>query len=176
MQSTPIPDAYWLIPGRLLAGEYPGARAETEARAKLRAFLIAGVTFFLDLTEPNEGLQPYAPLLAEEAQTLRREIQYQRFAIRDLSIPSIETMRKIQTTIRAALEAGQVVYVHCWGGIGRTGTVAGCYLVEQGMTPEAALTLIAQLRQHTPDGQRISPETAAQREFVRRWQPTTNAL
>ncbi len=65
MQNTPIPDSYWLVPGKLLAGEYPGAQAEAEARMKLRAFLDAGVTCFLDLTEEDEGLRPYSPLLRE---------------------------------------------------------------------------------------------------------------
>lgn len=170
MQQRPIPDSYWLLPGKLLAGEYPGARQPMEARRKLQALLAAGVSCFLDLTEADEGLQPYASLLVEEAAKLAREVSYQRLAIRDLSVPTAELMREIQGAITTALAAGQVVYVHCWGGIGRTGTVAGCYLVEQGLAPTAALAEIARLRQGTPDGHRISPETAAQCDFVHQWQ------
>src|SRR5262245_43820233 len=151
MQNTPIPDSYWLVPGKLLAGEYPGAHAEAEARQKLRAFLDAGVTHFLDLTEEDEGLRPYLPLLSEEAETIKRAVQHQRLAIRDVGIPSVELMSEIQQFIANALEEGHVVYVHCWGGIGRTGTVAGCYLVEQGLSGEDALAEIARLCQTTPD-------------------------
>ncbi|WP_374108489.1 hypothetical protein [Nostoc sp. XA010] len=31
--------------------------------------------------------------------------------------------------IDRALNGQEKVYVHCWGGIGRTGIVVGCYLV-----------------------------------------------
>ena len=60
MSITPINDSYWLVPGRLLAGEYPGAKTKDEARRKLQSFLDAKVDFFLDLTEEKEGLEPYA--------------------------------------------------------------------------------------------------------------------
>jgi protein-tyrosine phosphatase len=58
------------------------------------------------------------------------------------------------------------VYVHCRGGIGRTGTVIGCWLARNGLTGQAALDRIAELRAGTPDGYTQSPETAAQRAFV----------
>ena len=50
----PIPDSYWVAPQVLLAGEYPGARTEEEAREKLEALLDAGIRSFLDLTEAHE--------------------------------------------------------------------------------------------------------------------------
>jgi len=166
MRNTPIPDSYWLVPGKLLAGEYPGARTKDEARRKLRAFLDAGVTFFLDLTEENERLDPYAPLLLEEAE---RPVEHKRMAIPDLGAPSTDLMREIQQVITGALAAGHTVYVHCWGGIGRTGTVIGCYMVEQEMSGVEALAEIRRLRRGTPDGWKKSPETSAQEDFVRGW-------
>ena len=68
----PIPDAYWVVPGRLLAGEYPGAKMDAEARRKLRLFLGAGVNFFLDLTEeaelaPNPS-RTYLPLISSSSE------------------------------------------------------------------------------------------------------------
>ena len=48
-------------------------------------------------------------------------------------------MRQIQFALGGALAAGRCVYVHCRMGIGRTGTVLGCYLAEQGQTGMAAL-------------------------------------
>ena len=55
----PDPNTYWIIPAKLLAGEYPGARDSQEARQRLRKFLNAGVRHFIDLTEVGE-LEPYA--------------------------------------------------------------------------------------------------------------------
>lgn len=39
-----------------------------------------------------------------------------------------------QGLAKPALAAGQTVYVHCYGGIGRTGTVVGCWLVRHGLS------------------------------------------
>jgi protein-tyrosine phosphatase len=171
MSQRPIPDSYGVVPGKLLAGEYPGSRYEDEARHKLRRLLSARVTFFLDLTEKGE-LEPYAPLLRKEAAALGYAVEHRRMPIPDMHTPAPDEMKRILQTIDAALEAGHVVYVHCYGGIGRTGTVAGCYLVRHGMSGEQALNEIARLRQDTPDGWKRSPETAAQREMVRNWSTT----
>ena len=40
--AIPIPDAYWVIPGRLLAGPYPRPRGKSGARRRLRHFLDEG--------------------------------------------------------------------------------------------------------------------------------------
>ncbi len=159
----PIADSYWVEPSRLLAGEYPGDRDDDEARHRLRRLGWSGVDLFLDLTEPGEyGLRPYPPLLADGA-------EHRRMAIPDLGAPDRAGMRAILDAIKAALAEGRVVYLHCYGGIGRTGTVVGCWLVEHGLSGPAALERLAELRDGTPDGSRRSPETDAQREMVLAW-------
>ena len=60
----PLANSYWVIPGRFLAGEYPGAMEEPEAQVKINRLLDAGISCFIDLTEPGEsGLLPYHHLL-----------------------------------------------------------------------------------------------------------------
>jgi len=169
MRNTPITDSYCLASGKLLAGEYPGAKTKDEARRKLRAFLDAGVTFFLDLTEEDEGLEPYAPLLLEEAKRRERTVIYKRLAIPGLSAPTAERMREIQRAISRALDAGHTIYVHGWGGAGRTGTVVGCYLVEQDVSGAEALSEIRRLRRGIAERWKKSPETQAQEDFVKSW-------
>jgi protein-tyrosine phosphatase len=169
MSITPINDSYWLVPGRLLAGEYPGAKTKDEARRKLQSFLDAKVDFFLDLTEEEEGLEPYAQLLEEEAMSRDRRVIYRRLPIRDMDVPTTDRMLEIQQTIEAALESGRTVYVHCLGGLGRTGTVLGCYLVEHEVSVAEALAEIHRRRRWTKDGWKKSPQTPAQVDFVKRW-------
>jgi hypothetical protein len=167
--NPPIPDAYWVAPGQFLAGEYPGAKDAAATRRKLRLFLDAGFTFFLDLTEEGEPLAPYAPALLEEAAARYLAVEHCRMPIPDLSTPQPAEVTRILDTIDAAIAAGRRVYVHCWGGIGRTGTIVGCYLVRHGQTGDQALAEIARRRQGTPDDYKVAPETHDQRERVRNW-------
>ena len=78
-------------------------------------------------------------------------------------------MRTILDAIKNAVARGKNVYVHCWGGIGRTGTAVGCYLVRHGMAAPDALVAIARWREGTPDGHRRSPENDAQENFILTW-------
>jgi atypical dual specificity phosphatase len=170
-QPRPIPDSYW-VTDNFLAGEYPGSRHEAEAREKLQAFQEAGITFFLDLTEKverNVSLKSYEYLLIEEAAKSGRSVEYKRMPIRDVEVPTPAVMTEILDTLDAALAAGKKVYLHCWGGVGRTGTVVGCYLVRHGMPGEEAIRKIAELRKGTPDDWKTAPQTKAQRQMVLHW-------
>ena len=165
----PHDNCYWLLPGRMLAGEYPGRIDAEEQSRRLGAIIGAGVNCLIDLTGESEGLPPYVDALHVAAQGVA--IQCQRFAIADYSVPQAQTMRRILDAVDASLEAGDTIYLHCHGGIGRTGTVVGCWLVERGFTPTQAMALIADKwqvmtkRYRSPE----SPETPEQREFIAAW-------
>jgi hypothetical protein len=166
----PIADSYWLIDGKLLAGEYPATSDEAGTRAKLAKFLDAGIRTFVDLTEHTDPLTKYDRVLRELSAERGIETKHVRFGIRDLGVPREKTLTtNVLATIRDEIAAGRPVYVHCWGGVGRTGTMIGCWLVEQGMSGPEALDRIAELRKHTPDGYKRSPETDAQRRYVGDW-------
>lgn len=153
----PVSGSYWVKLGRLLAGPYPGAWVEEITRDRLKRLLDARVALFVDLTQPGE-LPPYALYLPPQ-------VQYRRLSIPDMEVPDDERMVDILDTIDAALADNQPVYVHCWGGIGRTGTVVGCWLVRHGMAGAAALDEIIRLRGGLLD----SPQTDEQARMVRRW-------
>ena len=93
------------------------------------------------------------------------EIESLRFEIEDHSAPSCQQMDEIERAIAASIAAERPVYLHCWGGRGRTGVVAGVYLVRRGLaSPENFADVIGELRHGGPGG---SPETEEQIEFVR---------
>jgi protein-tyrosine phosphatase len=164
----PIPEFYVVQPGKLLAGNYPNAADEKEVRAKLRYLLEGGVTLFVDLTEEGE-LESYTPLLEREASALGIAVEHRRMPILDFDTPTVEEMKHILDTIDAALTAGHIVYLHCHFGLGRTGTVAGCYLARHGLDGEQALAELARLRQGTHFQGMSSPVTYQQRKMVKDW-------
>jgi hypothetical protein len=171
--SLPIPNAYWVQPGRFMAGEYPGDEAPDVARTRLNLFLDAGVRSFVDLTEKGEsGLEPYAGLLQEVAAPRGLLVEHRRLPIRDVDVPRSQSeMIGILDAIDAALTRRHTVYLHCWGGSGRTGTVVGCHLVRHGSTGEGALQQVADSWSTVEKSwrSRHSPQTNAQREWVRAW-------
>ena len=69
-------------------------------------------------------------------------------------------MAEILKEIRDGRRTGNVA-VACMGGVGRTGTVAACALVEGGMTPDEAISTVRAVRHPT------AVETSDQERFVR---------
>lgn len=169
MKKLPIVESYWVEEGKFLAGEYPGSYTPLEMQRRMDAFLESGIRTFIDLTQPHE-LLPYEPVLKEQARIYDLMAVYHRFAIQDHGIPSIPTMRLILDAIDSALQSESPVYVHCWGGVGRTGTVVGCHLIRHGMSAEEALKRVDMLYKTRPGRYFMqSPETQQQIEFVRVW-------
>lgn len=165
---TPIPNSYWVEPGRLLAGEYPGALSTAEAIKRIELFLKAGVNSFVDLTEEEE-LPPYAGLWPA---LLEQRVHHHRRPIRDHDIPENNAdVSRTLDVIDAELAAGRTVYVHCHAGIGRTGTIIACYLMRRGLTSDQALERLQVLWRQCARSRSWprSPETEAQVRFVRQW-------
>jgi hypothetical protein len=167
----PHNQCYWVESNRFLAGEYPGDKEDLQMKEKIGKLLDFGVNYFLDLTEPIE-LIPYERTLKKEAERRGLPVTYRRLPIQDISVPkSRDEMLKILDTLEKALIEDRLVYLHCWGGVGRTGTVVGCYLVRYGLSGDEALRQIDSWWQTVAKSKRIkrSPETSEQMDYVRRW-------
>ncbi len=148
-----IPAGYTVGDG-LRAGGYPGTPEAIEALER------AGVTLFVDLTHPSDPLPDYGQWLGAA-----RRIAH---PIPDMGTPTAGHVMRILDDIDAARSEGGGAYVHCWGGVGRTGTVVGCWLMRHGLDEGDPIARIAALRAGIA-GHRPSPETPAQADLVRGW-------
>ena len=144
--------SFWAEPGKLLAGRYPGST--------LGHLTDVGVTLFVDLTEEGE-LEPYARRLGSARHT--------RFPILDMWVTSAHQLARTLDAIDAEIDAGGIVYVHCWGGCGRTGTVVSAWWIRHGADPSEALARY-QERCRAYSSRRC-PETPEQVALVLSWRP-----
>ena len=174
--SLPFPRSYWVAPGQFLAGCYPGDRESPVACLKLQGLLAAGVTRIISLMEASEvghGGVPFADYRAEFeclAATTGRRVACDRFEITDMGIPAVATMSTILNAIDGEHAEGGCVYVHCWGGKGRTGTVVGCWLMRHGRaTADTVLQQLVHLTAHNRVAFPEIPQTDQQCHFVRSW-------
>ncbi|MBR9979943.1 MAG: dual specificity protein phosphatase family protein [Desulfatitalea sp.] len=173
---TPFDRTYWVVAGQLLAGCYPGDRHAQTANQKLSCLIDAGIRHVINLMEPDElhhrsfRFEPYEDRMGDLAQQRKISITLDQVSVKDLSVPTERYMIRILNQIDLCIRYDKPVYLHCWRGRGRTGTVVGCYLARHGLAlGKEAIVKIADLREHTADSDRPSPETENQVRMVVDW-------
>ena len=176
----PTGRSYWVVEGRFAAGASPGKRGRQELEQVpevIKQLLDAGIDRFVNLTQDYPGGTDRD--LTHYDSHVESHAEVGRYPIRDVYIPTEELMVEILDAVDNDLAAGHNIYVHCWGGVGRTGTVVGCWLIRHGYATAAdILEVISDLRigdagrgPNAGRGEtRESPETLEQFDFVVGWE------
>lgn len=104
--------------------------------------------------------------VAAAAERHRLTVDFGHCPIPDLGVPSVEALEGVVGEVAGRLQAGQTVYLHCWGGRGRAGTVGACVIGKlYGLGATEALARTDRALATREDGAR-SPETDEQRALV----------
>ena len=148
-----------ILPGKQgVSYRYPGRIYRRDLGEDLAMLRAAGVRRLVLLVEDAELSRWGDPAIVERAGAAG--VTVLRHPMPDGQPPaSIAEMREILADVRDGRRSGNVA-VACMGGVGRTGTVAACALVEAGFTAPAAIGMVRMVRHPS------AVETADQERFV----------
>jgi len=178
--SPPFPGTYWVIPGTLLAGTYPGGRDAASTAERVTALLDAGIRSVINLMSEEETFEhaegahfhPYEDVLEKLGESRGVVVEIERYAIEDANTLTEQAVELVLDAIDAEIEGrDSPTFVHCSNGNARTGVVVGCYLARHGIANgKGALEKLKELRAADPTLSRHkSPETMTEEKFVLRW-------
>ncbi|PAY16368.1 protein phosphatase [Rhodopirellula sp. SM50] len=161
----------------MLAGAYPGSPDQDDHVRRVRGLWDLGIRTFVNLVEEDETnnsgkpFRRYDDLLRSFAADAGERFAHLRFPVKDLSVPSVDRMRSILDSIDLSLTANRPVYVHCFGGVGRTGVTVCCWLIQNNYaTGDDAVELLGKIRNaDTVTAHRPAPENGTQVKFVKSW-------
>lgn len=158
-----------ILPGKHGSStRYPGRVYRRDVERDLATLGELDVRHLILLVEDGE-LERWGNLDIVERGTIAG-VQVHRFPMVDGGTPrDLGELQQILDRISAGRRDGNVA-VACMGGVGRTGMVAACHLVERGLAPRDAIATVRAVRH--PE----AVETHAQEQFVRRYAELTRSL
>lgn len=142
-------------PGNLIGPNGPLACAYPRREAALAALRRQGVALLVNL-----HARPHDP-----SRLARHGMRQLHLPVADFAAPAPDQLDRGVAAIRAAVAADQGVAVHCGAGLGRTGTLLACFLVDDGLDAPSA---IARVRAARPGSVETAGQVAAVAAFARR--------
>jgi len=141
----------WLLPDCLAACAFP------DAERGLPSLSRAGITVLVNLHERAHDPEALARLCITQI----------HLPVPDFTPPAPAQLDAGVAAIADALAAGKRVAVHCHAGLGRTGTLLACYLVQQGMTPAEAIARVREARRGSVETREQEAAVTAYAERLR---------
>ena len=162
--------------GGLLIGDYPYPSEEYRPR-HLDKLLDEGVSVWISLVEDSETVKygDYQELVTQHSSTKHEFI---KCPMPDRGIGRDSEMYKAVSVAFNRVNKGKIVYVHCWGGHGRSGVFSSCFLMlYYGWDSEKAIDrnhLLHATRKYHP--KKPTPQGVRQYSQIRRYRPPIHVI
>jgi protein-tyrosine phosphatase len=127
----------------------------------IKYFKSLGIDKVVSLLEIHE--EKKLGLEQEQAFCLKHNIKYVSFPIKDRGLPKAQELKPVVVSLLEELKSGKNISVHCRGGIGRTGILSCCLLIEHGLSPSEAIALVSKSRNCA------IPDTEQQVAFIQQY-------
>lgn len=119
----------------------------------------AGISAILVLISDRELREYGVGALLDEYRTAGIEVL--RLHVVDQSVPTVEEAQRAVTWLESHVSSGAIVAIHCVGGLGRSGTLAACFLTGRRFSAENAISYVRTYRS------KRAVETRLQEDFVK---------
>ena len=132
--------------GRLIFTPCPGT-GDTSVDSALETLQAAGAEALITLMPATELAQNQAGELP--ALCAARQLEWFHLPVADEQVPLDDfasAWAQAQPRLRALLDEGRSVAIHCKGGSGRTGLIAARLLIDRGLPRADAVALVQALR------------------------------
>ena len=111
---------HWIVPGKLAGCPAPGVVSPLDYDLGLLAK--TGITKLITLTETD----------LNQSALRKHNLSNLHLPIFDREAPSVGQTHMLLVRMQKAIDAGEVLAVHCKAGLGRTGTILAAWLIREG--------------------------------------------
>jgi len=130
-----IHDLSWIINKKLAAASKPRTIED------LKYWWKEGIRAVINLLQDYEKTVP-------DNEYIKIGFDYLSFPIPDMDAPEVEDLKKLVKWIEEKINASKPVLVHCFAGLGRTGTVVTAYIIyKEKLSVDEAIKYVRNKRQ-----------------------------